>query len=59
MKPTKCSTKEKKIGKKSENKAEERKRKVKSQDACVTCKSEILLSGSESRKVYEQLMALW
>ena len=29
MKPTKCSTKEKKWGKKSENKAEERKRKVK------------------------------
>ena len=29
MKPTKCSRKEKKWGKKSENKAEERKRKVK------------------------------
>ena len=37
------------------------KAKSKSQDACgcVTCKSNILLSGSEGRKVYELLMALW
>ena len=35
------------------------KAKSKSQDACVTCKSEILLSGSEGRKVYELLMPVW
>ena len=35
------------------------KAKSKNQDACVTCKSKILLSGSEGRKVYELLMALW
>ena len=35
------------------------KAKSKSQDACVTCQSEILLSGSEGRKVYELLMAVW
>ena len=33
--------------------------KSKNQDACVTCKSKILRSGSEGRKVYELLMALW
>ena len=35
------------------------KAKSKSQDACVTCKSEILLSGSEGRKVYELSMPVW
>ena len=42
MKPTKCSAKEKN---------EARKAKSKRQDACVTCKSKILLSGSEGRSV--------
>ena len=49
MKPTKCPTREKKWGKKSEKRGEERKRKSKSQDCCVTFKPknylEILLSA--------------
>ena len=39
MKPTKCPAREKKWGKKSEKRGEERKRKLsKSQDCCVTFK---------------------
>ena len=38
MKPTKCPATEKKKGKKSEKRGEKRKRKVKSQDCCVTCR---------------------
>ena len=33
--------------------------KSKSQDACVTCKSKILRSGSEGRQVNDLQTALW
>ena len=59
MKRAKCSAKEKNWGKKKRKQRGGEKAKSKSQDACVTCKSKILLSGSEGRKVYELLMALW
>ena len=59
MKPTKCSTKEKELRQEKGKQSGGEKAKSKNQDACVTCKSEILLSGSEGRKVYELLMAVW
>ena len=58
MKPTKFSAKEKNEARKRKQRGGE-KAKSKSQDACVTCKSKILLFGSEGHKVYELLMALW
>ena len=62
MKPTKCPAREKKWGKKSEKRREERKRKVKvnlnqSRNfafcACPNFASWCFASGSESRQVYD------
>ena len=59
MKPTKCSAKEKKMRQEKRKQRGGEQAKGKSQDACVTCKSKILRSGSEGRKVYELLMPVW
>ena len=48
MKPTKCPAREKKWGKKSEKRREERKRKVKVKTACVTFKPKNYLEISLS-----------